>query len=315
MFHSNGHRFLVTYSSLLPSDADDGEVQSLIDCFTGYASHCDRYLACLEKHEDGTYHIHMYLFYYRTIRVDGERYFDVVGFDGRIFHPNVEKIGGRKRDHDQVINYVMKAGTFWGDLKKSDHMTRDEVYEEARVMGSSHKARALIQSRCGRDWWVSHGNIEATLSFLFPPPPPPLYVSPFVFYAVPAPLLAWELHMEEPGRHFGLVLYGPTRTGKSSWARSLGRHNYWKGAFNVNAYDAEAKYNVFDDLDDFRSFKYKSWMGNDPFTVSGKYLKERRIDPKPCIFICNQLPAVKLHSDFDWWISNTIRYRVDVPIR
>jgi len=74
-----------------------------------------------------------------------------------------------------------------------------------------------------------------------------------------------------------LVLYGPSRMGKTAWARSLGRHNYWKGALNINTIDNEAEYHVFDDLRKFRDFDYKSWMGADDFTVSGKYLKEQTV--------------------------------------
>jgi hypothetical protein len=48
--------------------------------------------------------------------------------------------------------------------------------------------------------------------------------------------------------------------------------------------------------------------------IGGKYCKEREIDPKPVIFICNQLPTPRGKGEFDWWIGNTFRYFVDTPL-
>lgn len=203
-----------------------------------------------------------------------------------------------------------------GDLRVSHHLTKDDVYVCAQHLESRQKALDLIRSHCGRDVFVSHVNVMKGLDFFYPQPPPPLYQSPYDgFYHVPRILSDFVPVIGQPGRKMALVLYGPSRMGKTAWARSLGRHNYWKGALNINNYDEDADYHIFDDLRKFRDFDYKSWMGADDFTVSGKYRKEVTIKGgKAVIFICNQLPRAKDCTDFDWWISNTVRVHVSTPI-
>lgn len=196
-------------------------------------------------------------------------------------------------------------------------MTKDDVYIKAQHVESRQKAFDLIRSNCGRDIFTSHVNVMKGLDHFYPEPPPPLYESPYVFTEarVPRPLRDFIPHMATPGRKTALVLWGPSRMGKTAWARSLGRHNYWKGGLNINNYDADASYHIFDDLRKFRDFDYKSWMGADDFTCSGKYNKEITIKGgKAVIFICNQLPKPRDCVDFDWWISNTIRIHVAQPL-
>lgn len=116
--------------------------------------------------------------------------------------------------------------------------------------------------------------------------------------------------MRAAGRKLALVLYGPTRMGKTQYARSLSpRHNYWKNALNLNNYDEGAELHIFDDLRNFNRLDYKGWMGMDDFTATGKYRREQTIKGgKPVIFCCNRLPKV---DDLDWWLRNTLRVYID----
>lgn len=307
MFYLATTRVLLTYSALLPADACDDCISDLQATFDQYTFDSDHSLTAMEEHDDGTYHIHKYLLYYNTCYVDDARYFDIDGY-----HPNVEAVGNTRKDHGQVLRYLRKAGYFWGDLRECHHMTRDDVYSRARFMKSADKARGLIASHASRDWFISHSNVEKTLSFLFPQPPPPLYVSPYVFTDVPRPLTDWVAHLGQQGRKYALVLFGASRTHKTSWARSIGPHVYYKGRIDITREDDRATYRVFDDIHprDFPNFDYKSWFGPDEFTATGKYLPNSSIRPLPAIYICNRLPTVRSHMDFDWWISNTIRYNV-----
>ena len=49
-------------------------------------------------------------------------------------------------------------------------------------------------------------------------------------------------------RKKSLVLWGPTRMGKTLLARCFGKHSYFGGLFNLDQYDKTAEYAVFDDL-------------------------------------------------------------------
>ena len=45
-----------------------------------------------------------------------------------------------------------------------------------------------------------------------------------------------------------MILWGPTRTGKTLLSRSFGRHSYFSGLFNIDNIDDDADYAVFDDI-------------------------------------------------------------------
>lgn len=88
-----------------------------------------------------------------------------------------------------------------------------------------------------------------------------------------------------------LFLGGPPYSAKTSWARSGGKHSYFGGRFNVNDYNPDGRYHVFDD---FCEWKYvpngKCWFGSQlQFVVGGKYERERTIKPggAPSIYIFN----------------------------
>ena len=46
-----------------------------------------------------------------------------------------------------------------------------------------------------------------------------------------------------------LVVWGPSRTGKTNWARSLGRHTYLGFAWSLKEVDQSCDYIVIDDID------------------------------------------------------------------
>lgn len=116
-----------------------------------------------------------------------------------------------------------------------------------------------------------------------------------------------------------LILYGPTRLGKTLWARSLGRHAYFGGLFNMedvmNLDDVE--YAVFDDMQGGFDFfhAYKFWLGcQDEFTVTDKYKGKRKIKwGKPSIWLCNINPAGE-KVDWDWVEGNCAIVGLQEPI-
>lgn len=104
-----------------------------------------------------------------------------------------------------------------------------------------------------------------------------------------------------------LWLYGPSRLGKTQLARSLGRHWYMQGMWNIDQYSDEAEYGVIDDFDweQFAKYGYKSMLGLQyQATVTDKYRGKRMIlHGKPVIMITNELPEFK-NGEGDWLIAN-----------
>lgn len=77
------------------------------------------------------------------------------------------------------------------------------------------------------------------------------YQSPFreADFNLPGTLVQWvDEELPKTERAKCLVLLGESRLGKTAWARSLGRHMYFRGHFNIDKWDPEAKYIVFDDI-------------------------------------------------------------------
>jgi len=105
-----------------------------------------------------------------------------------------------------------------------------------------------------------------------------------------------------------LVLVGASRTGKTEWARSLGSHVYYNGLFNLDDWNSEASYVVFDDFNIEFVPQYKSWFGaQKTFTVTDKYRKKRTINwGKPLIWIGNEDPRNGKNVDRDWMAMNAI---------
>ena len=286
MFRIVGRRFFLTYSSILPRSSSTDEVDSIVDLFTGYFMDADLYRACLETHQDGSYHIHVLLFYNRTRVITDDRSFDIEGC-----HPNIRRVPSTKRDLERTLNYIKKHGHYWGTLDNHHHLSPSDTYMEAMIVSTSQEARTIIQQNAPQDYFKSHINIEAALTRLFPSPPPPPFQSPFSNFVVPRVMTDWwTIGVHQP-RPLTLVLWGASRLGKTQWSRSLGRHDYMKGVIDPEGFTGDCQYRIFDDLKDFKKQDWRSLIGGDPFTITGKYIKPRVISPKPTIIISNWLPA------------------------
>ena len=62
--------------------------------------------------------------------------------------------------------------------------------------------------------------------------------------------------------------------GKTLLARCIGSHSYFGGLFNLDQYEEDADYAVFDDLAGGMEYfhSYKQWLGcQKEFTVTDKY--------------------------------------------
>lgn len=116
-----------------------------------------------------------------------------------------------------------------------------------------------------------------------------------------------------------LVLCGPSRLGKTQFARSLGDHAYIANIWDLSAFDGKPSsfwqhgYVVFDDIDwDSLKSSAKSWFGaQTDFSVSDKYRRKRRLPGGiPCIFLCN--PDAYCGDFYTFIISDWGKANIDV---
>nr|UTM74958.1 replication-associated protein [Tick-associated circular DNA virus] len=122
--------------------------------------------------------------------------------------------------------------------------------------------------------------------------------------------------LTKQGRSRSLVLYGPSRLGKTLWARSLGPHIYIMGIMSgaVILRDApDAEYAVFDDMRGgiamFPSFK--EWLGGQSVVSVKKLYRDPVQMPwgKPCIWLANSDPRDQLKADIT---DRTAKGRIDL---
>ncbi|AFN40146.1 putative C1:C2-like protein, partial [Citrus chlorotic dwarf associated virus] len=122
----------------------------------------------------------------------------------------------------------------------------------------------------------------------------------------------------KPDRPKSLYICGPSRSGKTAWARSLGLHNYFTGAIKFHDYNDHALYNVIDDIQ-YTKISHevmKSLVGSQKnITVNIKYRPDRTIKGGiPSIICVNpdmdwltyMSPTIK-----DWWNQNVLMHYMD----
>lgn len=110
---------------------------------------------------------------------------------------------------------------------------------------------------------------------------------------IPAELTTWCDQRHGRDRPLSLILCGPSRLGKTEWARSLGRHMYFNTDFDLALWDETAEYIIFDDIsnNDY-FFKWKGLIGaQKTVTLTDKYRAKKTVQwGKPCIWLCNEIP-------------------------
>lgn len=118
-----------------------------------------------------------------------------------------------------------------------------------------------------------------------------------------------------------LCLYGESRTGKTLWARSLGKHIYNVGLVSgdecMKVQDVD--YAIFDDIRGGIKFfpSFKEWLGCQSWVSVKRLYREPKLIQwgKPSIWISNVDPRNEmLQSDIDWMDKNCIFIEIKAPI-
>jgi len=94
--------------------------------------HPDEYVSARERHEDGGYHLHLFVAYRRRKDVRSARYFDMA-FEGKTYHPNVKRVS----DKEGWLEYLAKEDDN-GVAEFLDRSTRFDPLQE-RVGDSKRK--------------------------------------------------------------------------------------------------------------------------------------------------------------------------------
>lgn len=261
-----------------------------------------KYVIALESHQPtevdpiGGIHYHCYVKFSSILRARDTFLFDIEDIMGKVYHPHVDKVRGiknmmayiTKEDPSPLANFNFVAMDAKPDFDKILETHFDTPKDFLEYMTTNYPAYTFRNYISLRTFAYDHYNVKIKLFI-------PKYVS---FPNVPHACKAWVdcyLFNDEMDRPLSLILIGASRTGKTAWARSLGRHMYFNTSFNLDIWDDEALYVIFDDFDKkgkkLEEYfpQWKSWFGaQEEFTVTDKYRrKERKEWGKPMIFITN----------------------------
>lgn len=251
MFDKRSFNWFLTYSQV---QLDDVQFN---DAFWGNAhiAGCDGFVLARESHADGGTHYHAIVCYHRTKRIRSHTAFDLI-YNGESIHGNYQPI----RRLQECYDYVTKDGNFVEDIdgiaglsssrKKPNYWEealQQSTKEEALRIIRKHNPEAYLKNRMQLDYGLDkHFEVREELA------PPPYARGTFT--NVPDALDDWvrtELNGWEDRRR-SLFIIGPSRTGKTSWARSLGEHIYCMSSIVPGALKNRPKdcdYIVFDDIE------------------------------------------------------------------
>nr|QTT61853.1 replication-associated protein [Opuntia virus 2-DBG_56] len=295
-----------------------------------------------ELHEDGQPHLHVLIQFEGKVQITNNRLFDLVSpTRSAHFHPNIQ---GAKSSSD-VKSYIDKDGDTleWGEFQIDGRSARggcqkaNESYAKALNASSIEEALQILKEEQPKDYFLQHHNILSNAQKIFQRPPqpwnPPYPLSSFT--NVPEEMQEWADDYfgrplnQRPIRPKSIIIEGNSRTGKTCWARSLGKHNYLSGHldFNANVYSNEVEYNVIDDVAP-TYLKMKHWKeligAQRDWQSNCKYGKPVQIKGGiPAIILCNPgegssfrdfLEKHENQSLKTWTLFNAVFVFLDSPL-
>nr|QJB18672.1 MAG: replication-associated protein [Genomoviridae sp.] len=301
---------LFTYaqsSGLDPWDVSDHFTKLGAECIIGR-----------EDHADGGTHLHAFVDFELRRRFRQPRFADVSGS-----HPNIVSSYGTPwdgydyaiKDGEVVAGGLERPGRPGTSLRRNDEIwsrivgaqTREDFWILVRDLAPSALALSFNSLSKFADWQYA----EAPYTYVGPMETDPRFdISQFPELSTWREGLASTVAGQRGGT--SLVLWGDTRLGKSTWARSLGNHVYFGGLFSGKSaieLGREAEYAVFDDIRGGIKFfpGFKDWLGCQPcFMVKQLYREPVLFDwGKPSIWISNRDPREDMDQcDINWMEGN-----------
>nr|AIG55111.1 replication-associated protein [Dioscorea alata]AIG55171.1 replication-associated protein [Dioscorea alata] len=271
-----------------------------------------------EFHEDGNPHIHVLLQLEGKAQITNQRIFDLRHLhSSRCFHPNIQSV----KSCSDVKAYVEKDGDYtdWGEFQIDSRYSRGGTHDLlTRYAGASNATSVqellqIIKEKDPRSFSLQYHNIRANAERIFARPVA-MFRSNWAYssFHVTQGIQQWLVTnfdensaarpfennifilKENIDRPISLILEGPSRTGKTEWARSLGPHNYICGYmdFNPHTFRNDVMYNIIDNIAP-RDLKLKHWKqligAERDWQSKYKYGKKpvQIIGGIPAIILCN----------------------------
>ena len=238
-----------------------------------------------ENHEDGSPHFHVYLGYDKRRDISNERIFDIDNY-----HPNIQKV----RSYKHCISYIVKDQNYLANfsvIKPTVAQIADRALdEEAFIKIAEEEYGTKFVSSFSN--WVAFYNRRKKISLVSDP------IGDWSSFKIQdlnllCRILSVQNHVKDGRRTKSIWLWGPSKTGKTSLARSIGRHIYMGNTWNVDLLDDTAEYLILDDVDFERwAWQMKALLGcQKDVSFTGKYFRPKKFTfNMPCIVLSNEKP-------------------------
>lgn len=248
----------------------------------------------------------------KRVDVRDTRYFDVLGR-----HPNIVRPKSTNADLLAVWNYCTKDKVVYGNMPTAPQLRSiNDTWHDAVWASSKEEFFDIIKNGDPRSLVMGWSNVSAYAERWFTVPlaaPPPRVFSDNLLDPL---MIMWrDVERHQAERPKSLIIVGPSRLGKTEWARSLGPHCYFGGMFDLSQINVgHDEYAVFDDVKQDGLEWYKQMVGAQRVvTLSDKYIKKRTfVWGKPTIWLFNDLD---MHWREDRWLSaNAIIVDINQPL-
>nr|AST11806.1 replication-associated protein [Maize striate mosaic virus] len=285
-----------------------------------------------ENHKDGGLHSHVLIQTRIEISTFDPTYFDYTGTSipgAVVFHPNIQACRNvrdclayiRKNTINEVSKGAFKCSGAGRPKKQDTAPSRDA--KMCQIMSSATSRSdylSMVRGAFPFEWATKLAQFEYSASKLFPDAPTTNAIPSNIDLTCHENIMPWlrdDLYTErgQGRRPRSLYICGRTRTGKTTWARSLGPHNYFQHQVDYFAWSEEATYVVIDDIPFKFCPNWKAIVGSQhDYTVNPKYGKKRKIKGGiPAIILVNEdedwLMSMTT-SQIDWFLENCVVYHM-----
>lgn len=271
------------------------------------------YIIACELHQDGTPHFHMVICIPNRV--------DYKGDSGRRCLVKLVQTHGDSGDFqtcrniNDCITYCKKDGTF------IEHgippvENRSSGFALALQADNVDAGMEIIIAQHPRDYCLHGQQIEQNIRNRLTKQPEFIPPYPLQSFNMGAEMRNWLDNFRiKKHRYKLLVVVGPAEYGKTQWARSIGKHLFFRTNVDMASLkiiqSEKIEYIIFDDVNwDYIKYQKSVLLGMGDTTITEKYTKKMAVKVDvPSIFLCNDLP------DFDaYWNDQTIVIRLTAPL-
>lgn len=268
------------------------------------ALHPSKLIVAEEKHQDGTPHYHIALEFATRYNLRNNREWDI---EDR--HPNIQAC----RSWLQWTSYIQKEDSNCLNFGESTTAKRDW----SDILDSATRDAFLdaVKTSKPRDYILCYDKIVSFASTHFAEKHE--YANTYDHFCAPSECTEWlDTEFKSRDRPKTLMICGPSRIGKTQWARSLGKHIYMCNYFNLDQWDSSADYLILDDIKFENIIGRKALLsGQAEFSLTDKYKRKTHVHwGKPVILLCNEdMNPFKdlVPPELDYYMANIIRVYTD----